>query len=343
VADLQVAQGVHTFTLRVSDNQGNSTDDQVVVTVVAPANRPPVADAGPDQTVLSVNGQAAVRLDASGSSDPDGDPLTYEWRENGNLVASTAVANLQLALGDHTFTLRVSDNHGASSQDEVLVRVVLPPNRPPVANAGPDQQVECSAGCARVILNGSASSDPDGDALSYQWKDNGVVIATGQVAEVQLNKGFHIIALRVTDGSGASGSDEMTVYVRDTKAPSIVFDQLVSDLKPSGHSMRLVAVVSASDDCDASPTLAITVTSNEPQEGTGDGDTSPDWEIVPTDGGVQVWVRAERSGGGNGRLYSIKATATDRTGYQTYSMKTVSVGVAESKAAAYRRNSKIEF
>lgn len=80
--------------------------------------------------------------------------------------------------------------------------------------------------------------------------------------------------------------------------------------------MRLVASgISATDACDPAPSLAVTVTSNEPVDGLGDGDTAPDWQIVARgDGTFDVFVRAERSGIGTGRVYTITATARDASG-----------------------------
>src|SRR5262249_47789769 len=75
-------------------------------------NRPPVADAGPDQTVEL--GQP-ITLDGRGSSDPDGDPLQFEWKDGtGTVVGTTAVVTLDRAFGVHTFTLTVRDDFGGS-------------------------------------------------------------------------------------------------------------------------------------------------------------------------------------------------------------------------------------
>jgi hypothetical protein len=73
--------------------------------------------------------------------------------------------------------------------------------------------------------------------------------------------------------------------------------------------------ISIVDACDAAPALAVTVTSNEAENGLGDGDTAPDWSVERTAGGAfDVWVRAERSGLGSGRNYTIRAVGTDHSG-----------------------------
>lgn len=95
-----------------------------------PSNQPPVADAGPDQTVIDTNGDGigieSVALDGSASSDPDGTITTYEWSEGGSLIATGVTPVVALAVGNHTITLTVTDNGGATASDTVLISVVDP-------------------------------------------------------------------------------------------------------------------------------------------------------------------------------------------------------------------------
>ena len=147
----------------------------MVVNVNEPVveNQPPVADAGPDQTVDSE--QAGVSLDGSGSSDPDGDPITYSWTQTSGPAVSlsgadTATPSFDAPVGPATleFELTVDDGE-ASDTDTVVVNVNEPvvENQPPVADAGPDQTVDSEQ--AGVSLDGSGSSDPDGDPITYSW------------------------------------------------------------------------------------------------------------------------------------------------------------------------------
>jgi hypothetical protein len=103
--------------------------------------------------------------------------------------------------------------------------------------------------------------------------------------------------------------------VIDVTPPTIFLQADRTTLWPPNHRMLLVATVSASDDLDAAPSLSVTVTSNEPEDAKGDGATAHDWEVVNKgDGTFDVYVRAERAGGGTGRIYTLTATATDAAG-----------------------------
>ena len=91
-------------------------------------NQPPVADAGPNQTVGdgNCNGQELVTLDGSGSFDPDGDPLSFTWTEppGGSVIATGAQPSVSFATGIHTIQLTVEDPFGSSDSDTVVIEVI---------------------------------------------------------------------------------------------------------------------------------------------------------------------------------------------------------------------------
>jgi hypothetical protein len=90
----------------------------------------------------------------------------------------------------------------------------------------------------------------------------------------------------------------------------------------------VTVTASASDNCDPEPTCKITsVSSNEPINGLGDGDTAPGWEIT---GNLTVNLRAERSGTGNGRIYTFAIVCMDAAGNPS-SPKNVTVTVPKDK------------
>ena len=114
------------------------------------------------------------------------------------------------------------------------------------------------------------------------------------------------------------------VTVNDAEGPSISPVGASPDsLWPPNHKLKDVAVsYSAADNCGTANCVISSVASNEPVNGTGDGDSSPDWVIVsPT----LVQLRAERAGGGTGRVYTITVRCTDAAGNHTFRTTTVNV------------------
>mgnify|MGYP003288695824 CR=1 FL=1 len=190
-----------------------------------------------------------------------------------------------------------------------------PPNVAPTA-AGHDQTAECASHTgSSVTLSSAGSLDSDGQIRVYEWFEKGFLIATGPTPTIQLTLGTHEILLRVTDDDGGTNDDLVIVTIRDTTAPTLAMLVSPTTLWPPNHTMHVVSRgVSASDICDPSPAVAITITSDEPENGLGDGDTAPDWSVQQSGAAFDVSVRAERSGLGDGRVYTIGAVATDGSG-----------------------------
>ena len=95
-------------------------------------------------------------------------------------------------------------------------------------------------------------------------------------------------------------------------------------LWPPNHQMVAVAVTArAIDNCSAAPVCKIlSVISNEPVNGHGDGNTAPDWVIT---GDSVVNLRAERSGKGSGSVYTITVGCADASGNSSSKMTMVTV------------------
>jgi hypothetical protein len=227
-----------------------------------------------------------------------------------------------------TWTIELFGADVPEAGEEVTITVTtLPENHPPVADAGPDVSIEAlSLEPTNVALNGSASSDPDGDPLSFKWtdKDNNLVGSTPQLS-IMLPLGQHTFNLMVSDGRGGTDDDTISVTVQDTIPPTI--ESLTASpslLWPPNHKMVSVAVEAhPSDSRDPEPTCTITsVSSNEPIDGPGDGAAAPDWQIT---GDLTLDLRSERSGEGTGRLYEINVTCTDAS--SNYSDEVVHVFV----------------
>jgi hypothetical protein len=134
-------------------------------------NRPPIANAGPDQ---SIHANGLVTLDGSGSSDPDGNPITYAWSFLSRPPGSSAAFSNPAAVnptfvadqpGNYVIQLIVTDSLGAASQPDQVVISTL--NSAPIAEAGPDQAIPLIG--TTVQLGGNQSYDPDGDQITYEW------------------------------------------------------------------------------------------------------------------------------------------------------------------------------
>jgi hypothetical protein len=198
-----------------------SAPDSVTFTATTP-NRAPVADAGSDG---SVSTGSLVTLDGSGSSDPDGDALTFAWRftsrpagslaalSDANAVAPTFTPDLD---GAYVIELVVGDGLLESAPDSVTFTATTP-NRAPVADAGSDGSVEVGS---LVTLDGSGSSDPDGDALTFAWRftsrPEGSLAALSDTTApsptfVADLVGDYVIELVVNDGSLDGPADTVTV------------------------------------------------------------------------------------------------------------------------------------
>jgi hypothetical protein len=247
------ANTTYTFSLIVNDGTTNSTADQIVVTVKQ-VNKPPVANAGTDQTV---NERLVVTLDGSASTDPDNNTLSYTWSAPAGVnLSSTTVAKPTFTapdvLTDQTFTLSLIVNDGTvnSIADQVAI-TVKQVNRTPIANAGIDKTVDEGA---VVTLDGSASTDPDNNTLAYIWTaPSGITLNSTTAAmptftapEVQ-NDQAYTFTLMVNDGTINSIADQIVVTVRQVNKQPIAnagIDQAVNE----GATVTLDA--SASSDPD---------------------------------------------------------------------------------------------
>lgn len=217
--------GNYMMQLVVNDGTVDSAPDTVTITAAEVMNNtPPVADAGPDQTVLVT--QTAL-LDGRGSSDADGDPLTYQWSFVTMPTGSAATLSDPTSPtpdfvvdkpGMYVVQLIVNDGLADSSPDTVMVDTT---NSPPVANAGPDQTVIPGS---TVQLDGSQSMDADGDTLTYQWSLTSVpagsaaMLSDATVANpafVADMAGVYVAQLIVNDGMVDSAPDMVTIQARD--------------------------------------------------------------------------------------------------------------------------------
>jgi hypothetical protein len=132
--------------------------------------------------------------------------------------------------------------------------------------------------------------------------------------------------LKVTDTEDATDTDETTVEVIDNSAPVVRLELDPGDLWPPNHKMVDVHANVIVEDCSPVTITLLEVFSNEPDNGTGDGNHEPD--IMGADVGTEDYhfkLRAERSGGGDGRVYTIRYHVVDDAGYETTATAYVTV------------------
>jgi hypothetical protein len=193
-------------------------------------------------------------------------------------------------------------------------------SQPVVANAGPDQVVECTGpGLTSVSLDGTGTANPP-EGLLFTWTLSGAWLGTGSRVSVGLPIGRHVVTLTVSEPGGTSDSDEVMVDVLDSTPP--VIERATADpavlWPPNGQMVTVETDTLVWDLCDQAPTCRITgVTSNEAVR-----DAEPDWEIVADS---RVRLRADRVGQGDGRVYTLWLSCEDAHGNRTTRSTTVEV------------------
>jgi hypothetical protein len=325
------------FTVTVKDNQ------QPVITCPAAVNADRDADAGVctytailtefDATTIDNCAVTSLTYSLSGATTGTGTSLAGVVFNKGiTTVTWTATDGVTTAI-TCSFTVTVANNQ------QPVITCAVAVNADRNTNAG-----ICTYTAVLTEFDATATNNCGVTSLTYSL--SGATTGTGTtLASVVFNKGVTTVTWTATDGVTTAVTCSFTVTVKDNQQPVITALSVnPTCLWPPNHKMTDITVTPAiTDNCGGTLTWAITsVTSNEPVNGTGDGNTGPDW----TFSGHSLQLRAEREGTGTGRIYTITVTATDAAG--NTSAKTVTVCVAHNIASpgngnAFKVGSTVNF
>ncbi|MBW8038826.1 MAG: hypothetical protein FVQ85_02370 [Planctomycetes bacterium] len=201
----------------------------------------------------------------------------------------------------------------------------------PVADAGPDQVVECACNTqegTKVTLDGTGSYDMGNNPLNFTWSGPFVQSPVhGAAPTVTLEGGCpgdYVITLVVNNGIEDSEPNEIVITIVDTTPPEFALSVSPTVLWPPSHKMvEITPSWTVSDECDAAPQVSLVgIVMSEDDNTAGDGRTTGDIEIGE-DG--SIYLRAERSGTSSDRVYTITYQAVDDSGNAAVGSATVGI------------------
>jgi hypothetical protein len=218
--------------------------------------------------------------------------------------------------GTTTVTWTGTDDSGNSGTDTQLVTVV--DTTPPSIAAPADVTAECTSPLGTPVeLGEPVVSDVCDDAVTVS-NDAPELFPLGRTT----------VLWTAVDDFDNSADDDQTVTVVDTTVPTITLALSPAVLWPPNHRLVTVrATVTAEDACDAAPGIRlVSITSDEPDNGAGDGNTAGDIDGAAFGADDREFrLRAERSGGGDGRVYTVTYEVRDASGNATLKTATVTV------------------
>jgi predicted esterase len=225
-------EGSYTFRLTATDNEGASKYDEVKLIVTKDnSNKAPEVYAGKDKDITTK--QTRVEFEAA-ASDPDGEIKKYYWKQiAGRELKIEGASSKKLVLskfkeGKYEFRLTVTDNDGATTQDEValVVKAEAASNKAPVVDLGSDRAIYSHN--TSLELSGQVS-DSDGSVKKYQWSQtygSSVRMDNAQSQRVIISRytvGHYTFRLTVTDDKGAYSYDEVRVEVKKDESKIVAY------------------------------------------------------------------------------------------------------------------------
>ncbi|MCH8524092.1 MAG: PKD domain-containing protein [Balneolales bacterium] len=206
--------GFHPFTMLISGMFEGERQTVALIDSVH-VNQPPMAWAGGDRRFVAGN---PIVFDGTVSEDPDGRITRYEWDfGDGNTGVGARVDHTYREPGVFTVTLTVTDDSGspcATATSTATVRM----NQAPVARIAAPASAQNGD---TILLDGSASYDPDGEITEFLWEVNGQVVSHEPITEYTLTSNRNLnVKLTVTDDSfSGNASSTATHGVRVSRGP----------------------------------------------------------------------------------------------------------------------------
>jgi hypothetical protein len=283
-----VPEGSYTYQIRAIDTAGHASVSGVVSVVVD--RTPPQVTVPADFEVSATGPLTQVVYEVSAFDGVDG-PVS---------VSCTPPSGATFATGTTDVVCRALDIAGNASEARFSVKVL--DKTPPVVSVSAGMVLEATSPQGAVgVFSATANDQVDGTLTPT------CIASSGSWFPLGVNE----VTCTASDAAGNVGTEKFNVTVIDTTAPaigSLAPSQAI--LWPPNHMMRELSMkVAVADIADGAPKCEVSdISSNEPVDGTGDGDTAPDWA---TGLGLNFWLRAERSGSGAGRVYTITVRCRD--------------------------------
>jgi uncharacterized repeat protein (TIGR01451 family) len=307
------AFGSHTITLKVTDPSGDFSEDTVTVNVVDTSD--PMITAPPNVSVST--GPGATTCGTVVTDAQLGNATASDGCSASVTVTRTGVPSGNVFPVGQTFiTYTADDGHGHTKS--VMQTVTVTDNTPPTLSVPPDQTVNAPANsCSANVNPGTATGNDNCPGVTITG-----VRSDSQALNAPYPVGTTTITWTAKDASNNTTTGVQTIKVKDATAPTIVLTSNTISLSPPNHQYHTFTiaqlVASVSDLCDAgvdlSDVVISQVTSDEPEDANGNGDGNTQDDIVITPDCKSLQVRSERSGNGNGRVYTVTLQVKDSSG-----------------------------
>ncbi len=218
-----LSQGIHTITFTVTDNDGNTGSDTIVIGVEQ-STMPVASITSPSDGQEFKYGDMVTF--AGYGTDSNGFITSYQWTSDidGNLGSTTAFSTDSLSAGTHTITFTVTDNDGNTNLDTLTINVKQT-NAPVVSIITPDDEDDFMAGDA--ITFNAIASDTDGTITGYSWVSDvdGGLGTTSALTTSSLSNGRHTITVTAMDNDGLIATDSIEITVKALTAPTAVISR----------------------------------------------------------------------------------------------------------------------